>query len=135
MNLKTLKHVSLALLLAIASGQALAKPDRGHGPPRGNPAGRLTEALNLSESQTAEISAIFERAHEQHQNLRDAADEDFCSVRNETEELINEVLNAEQQLQFAEMKATRGERRGGRGKGSRRGGGPGSGHGGPPGCD
>lgn len=125
---------------------ATMEETRGHGPrgqrgrhhgPR-DPAemlGRMTEHLDLTEAQVAELTPLFEQMGEQREQLRDLPREErresMMAAREEMKAAIDAVITAEQRVLLEEHRALRREHRGnrpGRGRGFR---GHDRGHGGP----
>lgn len=107
-------RVKLAILAMslMLSGVAMAQPGRGDGQ-RMNPEDRtkmmvtrMTEQLNLSEKQSAEIQKIFT---EQFAAMKDAGqDQDArAKLRTETDAKIKKVLSDDQYKQWKESMANR----------------------------
>ncbi|MDX2416978.1 MAG: hypothetical protein QNK19_05900 [Xanthomonadales bacterium] len=135
------KTLLIALLLTLTAGMAIAQQQGGPGSfqggkgkqghfQRGNPVERLTENLGLDESQTAQITLIFEDSQllrtEERERSRAVAEE----IRANTHAQVLEVLTPEQQALFEEQRQkreefrqsledARGERGFGGGRGSR----------------
>jgi Spy/CpxP family protein refolding chaperone len=111
--------IALFFTLALGSMAALAqdedtgarqerKGQRHQGARRQrDPGAHLTEALNLSDDQAAEIDSIFAGVRADHESLRDAQQEERCARRAEVDSQIAGVLNDDQLVQYGELKAER----------------------------
>ena len=82
---------------------------------------RLSQELNLTEAQKAEIRSLSEQRQDQAGALRQDTSlsraekrEKGKEIRQATQEGIQRILTSEQQERFAEMRKQAGERRGGR---------------------
>lgn len=95
MQTRTLKRFLIGTTLALATSLALASPGKG------NPGERLAERLDLSDSQRAELSVLFE----QHQSSMQEAREQRMAAREQLHESIRALLTAEQAERFDEMRA------------------------------
>jgi len=106
------KTLLIALVLTLASGMAIAQQQGGPGGKgrsgnfqdcnRPNPVERMTETLALDETQAAEIALIFEEAQlireEEQERSRVISEENRANTHTQ----IMEILNADQQVLFAE---------------------------------
>jgi hypothetical protein len=105
-HLCNLALCTFALVSAIAANSVQARPPHG----QGNPVDRLTSELNLNEAQVVQITSIFEETRALHDEVREKSHESFCSIRAQNDERLMEVLDEEQQLQFAQIQINRSER-------------------------
>jgi len=87
---------------------------------------RLTEALDLTDAQVAEIRAIFEEQRPKFEALHGDASEDregrreaFMELREETHARVSAVLTEEQRARFEELKRSHEGHHGPRGGGHR----------------
>ena len=112
------------LALAIVS-HAEARPPRGeHGDfPRGaeQQVARMTEALDLTDAQSAELLVILQRAEADREALRETMETQFkpdiCALHDRVRSEVASVLDPEQQEQMEEHMERRAERAEGRGRG------------------
>ena len=119
------KILLIALLLTLATGNAIAQGQQGpgHGPDGngqpgnslggnpGNPVDRLTELLGLDEAQAIAIAAIFEENQLLREEEREKARLANCEIRLSTHEQILELLTPEQVALFEEHQQKRDELR------------------------
>ena len=112
-----MKKVLLTTLIALSVGSAYAQIDDGdergskHGMKhRGDPVAHLTEKLNLTEDQAAEITAIFEESRAMHKEIQGTVQEDHCAVRDNTRSELAAVLTDEQLAEFETMQSKRAMR-------------------------
>ena len=106
------KILMIALLLTFATGTAIAKQQRGSGPPQGrggDPVAHLTDQLGLDAEQVAAITDIFEdtQALRDEEQLR--SHEIMCEIRADSHALVLGVLTVEQQVQFEALRQSRHE--------------------------
>jgi hypothetical protein len=112
-----MKKVLLTTLIALSVGSVYAQPDadgvRGerHGlKHRGDPVAHLTEKLNLSEDQAAQVSAILEESRAMHKEIQGTVQEEHCAVRENTLSELAAVLDDEQLAHFEDMQSRRAMR-------------------------
>jgi len=116
------KVLLIALLLALASGTAIAQgksgpggqgqggngnPGNALGGNAGNPVDRLTDQLGLDEAQAIAISAIFEDNQLLREEERERARATNCEIRVSTHEQILVLLTPEQAALFEEHQQQR----------------------------
>ena len=116
------KVLLIALLLALASGTAIAQgksgpgdqgqggngaPGNSMGGNAGNPVDRLTDQLGLDEEQVIAISAIFEDNQLLREDERERARAANCEIRISTHEQILGELTPEQAVLFDELQQQR----------------------------
>lgn len=106
--------MSIAIILVMATGAAVAQQFGGPGTQQDNGPGlRLIDELALDESQAAEVQAILEGARVLHEETRAQARLNGETIRDETHAAIKAVLNPDQQARFEELLQLRAERWGG----------------------
>jgi hypothetical protein len=103
--------IMLSLVTLGLAHQALAAGRAQGGPPRE----RLTEALQLEQSQVGEVEQILQEQHEKRRALLETQREQMRpqmqAIREETIERLRAVLSAEQLQKFIELgRAHRAER-------------------------
>jgi len=88
-------------------------------------ANRLSQVLGLTEEQTSAVAEILQSNREQMEALRQSGErpsrESMKAMQESTTTAINDVLTAEQQARFEEIRARHAEKRGQRGERSERG--------------
>jgi Spy/CpxP family protein refolding chaperone len=115
-----LGFIAGALLLNLYhSRQATAGAGKDRGGPPLFRTENLTEQLNLTAEQTAEVDKIFDEARAQLSELRKQSEPKFSEIRKQTEERLQQVLSAEQWQQFQQLKSRMQEKRGDRRRGRR----------------
>jgi Spy/CpxP family protein refolding chaperone len=75
----------------------------------------LTEQLNLSAEQQAEVEKIFNEARAQVAELRKQSEPKFAEIRQQTDARLQQILSPEQWEKFQQIKSDMRERRGRRG--------------------
>ena len=109
-------------LLVLNIYQRPASNGRGAGPPfRVN---TLTEKLNLTAEQQAEVEKVFSETRAQVADLRKQSEPKFAEIRQQTDARLQQILSADQWEKFQQMKSEMREwrgRRGDRGHDSERG--------------
>jgi Spy/CpxP family protein refolding chaperone len=113
--------IALALVaLVSANSYAQQNAQNPRGPGQGHdPVARMTEELQLDESQAAQLAEIMRDARAQHEALQTTERTEHCVIRAETDVLISEVLTDAQYARFEAMRnehETRRNQGGGRGK-------------------
>lgn len=106
---------------AAQSGDQVTRSERGRGHGRhrahrghrrGHGMHRMLRQLDLSDNQKTQIRAILQSAREQGRELRGSGDRDAMrALRQETRELVLDVLTAEQKAEMAELRERHQERR------------------------
>lgn len=114
-------NLFLFILIAVISSTTICAQRRMSLEDRMN---NLNEKLNLSEEQYTQVEKILKDQRKNFEKLRDGWDGDreqmrekFMKLRNETDDRIVEVLNAEQQKEYEKYKKERRQSR--RERGSR----------------
>ncbi len=79
-------------------------------------ANALTEKLNLTAEQQAEVEKIFSETRTQITELRKQSEPKFAEIRKQTDARLQQVLTPEQWEKFQQMKSEMRERRGRRGE-------------------
>ena len=109
-----MKKTLLTALIALSLGSAQAQTDAGnergkkHGMHhRGDRIAHLTEKLDLTDEQAAEVTAIIEESKALHMEIQASVQDEHCAVRENTLSDLAAVLNDEQLAQFEEMKDKR----------------------------
>jgi Spy/CpxP family protein refolding chaperone len=126
-NIKNKWQIRLAVLAIfvigfIAGGLAIdlyRKPHWGWGPPPDRRFGRFEqtiERLDLTPEQKTQVTAIFDDARAQLDNVRKESEPKFREVRKQTDERLKAVLTPEQWEQFQQMKSEFRGRPHGRGR-------------------
>ncbi|MEW6129044.1 MAG: hypothetical protein AB1757_18545 [Acidobacteriota bacterium] len=79
----------------------------------------MTEKLDLTSEQRAEVEKIFSDTRAQMGELRKQSEPKFAEIRQQTESRLQQVLSAEQWEKFQQMKNEMHQRRGRRERGRR----------------
>ncbi len=106
------KILMIALLLALTTGTAIAKQQRGSGPSQGrggDPVEHLTEQLGLDVDQVAAITFIYEDTQTVREEEQLRSHEIMCEIRADWHTQVLEVLTVEQQVQFEALRQSRDE--------------------------
>jgi len=84
-----------------------------------DPVARMTEELQLDETQASQMTEIMRESRSQHRNLQSADHAELCAIRTETDEQVSDILTDEQYTRFVELRSehqSRGGERNGRGR-------------------
>jgi len=119
--------VALAAALLLVAATAAARQD---GPPRGDRGGhrgppdaemlvaRMTEALDLSDEQSAQLLVVMQEVDQErnalHERMMELMKPEVCDLQLRTDSEISSILTPEQLALFEEKKEARGEKGWGR---------------------
>lgn len=110
-----------ALTLAVAA-QAEARPPRGeHGPPSAErQVARMSEHLDLTDAQSAELLTVLQRADADREALRETMEAEFkpdiCALHDRVRSDVASVLEPDQLVKLEEFEERRAERAAERGR-------------------
>ncbi len=80
----------------------------------------LTQQLDLTAEQSAEVEKILSEARTRLMEIRKESEPKFSEIRRQTEERLQQTLSTEQWQKFQQIKTEMRGRRGERGRGRRR---------------